>query len=126
MEDLKDKYIGLDDYILIPALLKKFPYPLQKKIIKSMFKIDDKDKSKHNPMIPVGITNVGRITLDGFENATIENAHFIVPISYPPFFSLEVDSFGETITFSTAYCRKDKNDRTIENFFNLIFENLPK
>ena len=37
MEEMKDKYIGLDDFVFIPAVLKKFPYPLQKKIIKSMF-----------------------------------------------------------------------------------------
>ena len=82
---------------------------------------------KRGKMHPI-ITNVGMIDSQKrfFGNVDVEDGYIITPINWAPSFSMGISSYNKRITFSVAFCEDSYDKRTIEQFLDFIFEELPQ
>lgn len=113
----KKNFIGLNAFVKISLIFKLFKYKHVKKLLKNGFK---------NPLI--GMTNIG--ILDSkklyFEGTQISNAFMFGSMKYKPYFQLALTSYNNIMTFTVNLYGNSKDKESIENFFSLLDEELPK
>lgn len=113
----KKNFMGLNAFIKISLLFKLFNYRHIKKLLKNKFK---------NPLI--GMTNIG--ILDSkklyFQDTQIINAFMFGSMKYKPYFQLALTSYNNIMTFTVNLYGNSQDKSTIENFFTLLDNELPK
>ncbi len=117
MDEKKRNFSGLSGFALPGILFKLLPYAKAKELFKDKF---------INPVI--FMTNIGVIdkSLLVFDNLPVLDAFVTGSIKYPPYFQLALTSFDDAITFSINLYGSENDREQINNFFNILDDELPK
>lgn len=80
---------------------------------------------KTGRIVPV-LTNLGIIDREKltFGELTAVDAYFLGPVIFPPFFTVCVSTFADTMTLMTGYCREPEGDQPVEEFMDRWAEAL--
>jgi NRPS condensation-like uncharacterized protein len=113
----KAKQIGVNGFVKLALVFKLFNAKHSYAIIKS---------NLTNPnicMTNIGILDYKKLV---FEGSSIMNAFMCGSIKYRPHFQMALSSFANKITFSSNLYGSIRDRDTIEYFFSLLDEELPK
>ncbi len=114
---MKANYPGLGVGLLpVILLFKLLPYSTMKKYF---------DKLQTMPLIE--FTNLGIIDSSKlvFSEAKITDAFITGAVKYPPFFSMSVCSFNQSLTFSVNHSRTDEAEARVSRFLGRLDQELP-
>lgn len=122
MTKKKDIHLGMGQTYMINNLFKlRYAWVrwIANKIYDGIYR-----RGKMHPII----TNVGRVDAQRrhFGDVDVVDGYIITPINWAPSFSMGISSFNKRISFSVAFCEDSYDKRTIEQFLDLIFEELPQ
>ncbi|NHJ46954.1 MAG: hypothetical protein FK733_04120 [Asgard group archaeon] len=80
-------------------------------------------KGKCHPII----TNVGRIDNQKrhFSDVFVKDAYIVTPINWNPSFSMGISSYNKQITLSIGFCEDSYEKQTVEQFLDLLLDELP-
>lgn len=122
MNTIRAGFPGLGDVSLSAIVFKWFPFFLARRLFR--FALRQLIRSGNIPPI---LTNWGAIEPEraDFGDVTAEQAFGAPPTVFPPFFSLTVTSFRETLTLCTGFLENAIARRKIEHLLERLENELP-
>ena len=123
MDATRAGFPGLGDLSLAAIVFKWFPFFLARKQFRFLLR-----RLTRVGNIPPILTNWGPILPEraDFGDLTVAHAFGAPPTVFPPFFSLTVTSFRETLTLCTGFLENAIARPKVEHLMDRIEEELPK
>ncbi|HWP96989.1 MAG TPA: hypothetical protein VN426_09060 [Syntrophomonadaceae bacterium] len=109
--------LSLNGPAKLHALFNLLPYSIIKKAVRQAF---------INPFI--AMTNIGIIDKEqlAFDDVPVLDAFVTGSIKYPPYFQIALSSFDESITFTVNLYGSQEDKERIENFLQMVVDELPQ
>ena len=122
MKRKREIHLSLVNIFVIRHLFK-MRYSFLERITWRLYKRMRKKKRNH----PI-LTNVGKLDCEkrNFGSVNVVDGFNITPVSWAPSFALGISSFNKKLTLTIGFAEDSYNPKTIEDFLDLVDEELPK